>query len=87
MGISGMKQVLNSWNYENTGSVIRENVNDLAKKYRIDFVSNRLDQLVYELLFLQCRSGHHKLILPIKQIKLMKEQPLLKWGRAISLFI
>ena len=87
MGISGMKQVLNSWNYENTDSAIRENVNDLAKKYRIDFVSNRLDQLVYELLFLQCRSGHHKLILPIKQIKLMKEQPLLKMGEELSAYL
>ncbi|MFL0497858.1 BglG family transcription antiterminator [Priestia megaterium] len=87
MGISGIKQVLDSWKYDYTCTAIRQRLTDIAKKYMIDFVGNRLDQLVYELLFLQFRYGRRRLILPNKQIKLITGQPLLKMGEELSAYL
>lgn len=87
MGRSGLQLVLASWKYDDTSKIIRQQLNEMAKAYAVDFVGNRLDQLVYELMFLQCRYGRHTLTLPKKQIKLIKTQSLFQMGQALANYL
>ncbi|MFT8319975.1 MAG: BglG family transcription antiterminator [Bacillus sp. (in: firmicutes)] len=87
MGVAGIKLVLDSWHYIDTREAIRKNLMNLASEYKIEFVGNRLDQLVYELLFLEYRYGRNKLILPAKQIELIEKQPLYQMGVSLSTYL
>ncbi|MBT2292852.1 BglG family transcription antiterminator [Paenibacillus albidus] len=87
MGRSGIQQVLDSWKYEDKSKAIRLHLSEMAREYAVDFVGNRLDQLIYELLFLQFCYGRHHLTLPKKQIQLIKTQPLFQMGKALSAYL
>ncbi|MEY8752823.1 BglG family transcription antiterminator [Alkalicoccobacillus gibsonii] len=87
MGWIGLKRVLESWNFKDKRTDIRKEIERLSTIYRVEFVGSRLDQLVYELLFLQYRYGRKTLYLPEKQMELIIKQPLYEMGTELSLLL
>ncbi|WP_149094941.1 BglG family transcription antiterminator [Paenibacillus terrae] len=87
MGRPGIKQVMDSWKYEDTSTTIKQQLTDMAHEYQVVFVGNRLDQLIYELLFLQFRYGRNALFLPVKQTELIQQQPLFLMGKKLSAYL